>query len=174
MTAVTLPPSHSPTSDVAGLVRRYQDGVWRYLRLLGCSPEEADDLVQDTFLVALRKGLDDREPAAAATWLRRVARYLWLDRVRRTLRRGEVAWADAADLAWDPDDRGGSAWLEALRQCLDGLDGRSARVVELRYREKRSRAEVAHALGMRENGVKTLIQRLRRGLRECVERRLES
>ena len=43
--------------------------------------------------------------------------------------------------------------------------------VRLFYGEGRSRAEVAGAVGMRENGVKTALQRIRAALHTCIERK---
>lgn len=172
VTTLIHPSAQREADAVEVFVRRHQAVVWRYLRLLGCTPDTADDLTQDTFLISLRKGVAREEHAHARAWLRRVARNLWVDRNRRFRRRREVEWADQVDLVWTADESEAEARLGALQLCLDGLDNRSAEVVRLRYRENRSRAEIARELGMRENGVKTLIQRVRRGLRECVERRL--
>ncbi|HLQ37550.1 MAG TPA: hypothetical protein VK348_07100, partial [Planctomycetota bacterium] len=62
----------------------------------------------------------------------------------------------------------------ALRACVERLDGRARRAVELSYGigadDPSSRARVAVELGMKENGVKTLLQRVRQTLRECVQR----
>ena len=76
------------------------------------------------------------------------------------------AWRQAG-LANDLD---GS--LDALRQCRDELQGNAAAALRLFYDDELPRAEVARKLGMKETGVKTLLQRLRKRLRECVERRL--
>ena len=60
---------------------RDRTAVWRYLRMLGASADEADDLAQDTLLVALQGGLP-AEPERARALLRGIARNLWL-RTRR-------------------------------------------------------------------------------------------
>ncbi len=172
MTILTRPKPVIDTDPVEAFVQQHQTAVWRYLRLLGCEAHLADDLTQDSFLIALRKDVMREEPDAAIAWLRRVARHLWIDRQRSLRRRREVAWADQVDLIWSDSESERETRLEALRICLDGLDGRSARVVHLRYSEKRSRAEIASELGLRENGLKTMIQRLRSGLRDCVEGRM--
>ncbi|MEP0766974.1 MAG: sigma-70 family RNA polymerase sigma factor [Fimbriimonadia bacterium] len=67
--AVRVPYSVEP---VAALVacRPY---VVRYLRSLGASVEDAEDLVQDTLLVALRSMPSFRGDARLSTWLCRIA-----------------------------------------------------------------------------------------------------
>ena len=42
------------TLELADWIRAHQHMVWRYLRLLGADPHEADDLMQDTFVCFAR------------------------------------------------------------------------------------------------------------------------
>jgi RNA polymerase sigma-70 factor (ECF subfamily) len=159
--------------DLEAIVRQHQRALWRYLRALGAEPATADDLLQDTFLVALRAGLVDRGHAAVATFLRQTARHLFLRRRRDQGRREELL-VELADRLWQ-DECGrddGEQWLAALRTCVDALDGRPRDVVKLFYVDGKDRAAVAAALGMQENGVKTLLQRVRAVLRACVEQRI--
>jgi DNA-directed RNA polymerase specialized sigma24 family protein len=82
-----------------------------------------------------------------------------------------MAWADQVDAAWAAEQVG--RWdgprLEALRRCEEQLVGRRAAAVRMFYAEQRSRREIAAALGMKETGVKTLLQRVRQDLRQCIE-----
>lgn len=170
-----VPDADLHDGEVEQFVRTFQADVWRYLRNLGASPDAADDLTQDTFLIALKQPeLDWSDATAIRVWLRRTARHRWLDRLRTRRRRREVDWADQVDLLWDDAEVDSDRWVSALEHCLDGLEGRAAEAVALRYREQRSRADIAARFGLRENGLKTLLQRVRRGLRDCVERRLQA
>jgi len=166
-------PHAARTTDPAAL-RRQLHALWRYLRMHGASAHEADDLAQEAFVVALQKGADRADPAALAVFLRRTGRFLFL-RARAGGRPAEQL-ATAVDQLWDRDcahDRG-DGLLAALRACVERLDGRARRAVELSYGigadDPSSRARVAVELGMKENGVKTLLQRVRQTLRECVQR----
>lgn len=155
------------------IVHAHLRGVWRHLRTLGCPAFEADDLAQETFVVAFEKGLGDRNEHETAAFLRATARHLWLRSRSKQNRRAELLAAAAEDL-WARlcrDDSGDRALL-ALRECVHGLGDRARRLVHLFYGEERSRTEVAAALGMQENGVKTALQRVRQALRECVQERL--
>jgi RNA polymerase sigma-70 factor (ECF subfamily) len=153
-------------------VRRHVLGVWRYLRMLGCSPDQAEDLAQDAFVTALAKGATDRDPAALGSFLRQTARFLFLR--SRENARPAATLADAVDLLWARDcaDDDGGALVEAVRRCVAELSERASAALRLTYGEDRSRADVARALQMKENGVKTLLQRARRAVRDCVHRRL--
>lgn len=167
--------SVAASSDTGDGIRRHLHGVWRYLRMHGAAPHEADDLVQEAFVVAVQKGALALEPAATAAFLRRTARFLFL-RSRRDAREA-IALADSVDELWDRDCAAddGDGLLERLRECVQRLPERSRRAVELGYGlhadEPARRGEMAAALGLQANGVKTLMQRVRAWLRTCIERR---
>lgn len=160
------------TDALEAFVRRHQGAVWRFLRALGCPAHEADDLTQDTFLLALDRRQHQRDDAAAAAFLRQTAKHLWLHRRRDDRRRAERLLA-AADQLWrqDCERDDGAGWLAALELCLQQLEARSRRALELVYGERASRAELAAALGLGEHGARTLLQRVRAFLRDCIERR---
>ncbi|MBL8752468.1 MAG: sigma-70 family RNA polymerase sigma factor [Planctomycetes bacterium] len=163
----------TPAFDLGALVRRHQLGLWRYARALGVPAADAEDLLQDTFVVALRRLDADRGEAAVATFLRQTCKHLWLRR-RRDQSRREQLLLEHADAVWtrECDDDDGERWQAALRACVGGLDGRAREVVERFYGDGLPRDQVADRLGMKETGVKTLLQRVRALLRDCIERRL--
>ena len=158
------------------LVLRHQRGVWRYLRFLGAAPALADDLTQEAFLALGRAPVEDRGASAVAAWLRVTAGNLY--RAQGRAPGGELRLVDAAELerGWvlRAGDDGGEAWLAALDACLETLAPRQRCALELRYRAGRgaSRDELAAALELSAEGVKTLLRRAKARLRACVERRL--
>jgi len=165
---------HPPRVDVADLVGTHQTGLWRYLRFLGCSAPEAEDLVQETFLAVLRRPFDDLGAAPAAAYLRSVARNLLFKARARAGREMAAAELDRADAVWKEvaHDDGGDAYVDALRGCLERLDAKPRRALELQYEGRRSRSDIATALEMSEDGIKSLQRRTRALLRACIETRL--
>lgn len=174
MHLLAKPTAPEPATDEAAIARHLRM-LWRYLRMHGASAVEAEDLAQEAFVVALQKDAARLEPAATAAFLRRTARFLFL-RLRRG-GRAAIDLADAVDLLWarDCEADGGDGLLLALRQCVGALSERARRGLELSYGlgadAARGRSDVATELGMTENGVKTLLQRARQQLRECLQRR---
>jgi RNA polymerase sigma-70 factor (ECF subfamily) len=168
--------STSAGLDVAGLIKSHQAGVWRYLRMLGCSPTEADDLTQDTFLAVLQRPFNDLGPAATGAYLRKAARNLFLTSKRRNARWATLDELDELEAAWSrwARDDGGQHLLAALEQCLTTLAERARKALELRFREGRSRSEIAAGIGLSEDGAKNLLQRAKQHLRECIERRMRT
>ncbi|MBK8099641.1 MAG: hypothetical protein IPK26_21255 [Planctomycetes bacterium] len=175
MKLVSIPPV--PARDALGgleaLVARHQRSVWRFLRTLGADAALADELTQDAFLLAWKKQIVAQTDAETTAWLLRSARFLWLRRIRQRRRQEErvtavlLEWWLRHDVA-DGEDR----WLSALRHCRQQLQPRALAALELFYADGRSRAAAAQQLGMTEAGFKTLLQRTRELLRQCIERRL--
>lgn len=172
---VTSPGHERRDDEIEAWVRRHQVRAWRYVRMRGCPAHQADDLVQEAMLAAVHKDqhLQDDEPAAA--WLRGALENLWRMHLRsegRRARHTEAAIAARAIARLGPGDDAG-IWLAALQNCLQRLEGRSRQLLDLHYRAGRSRLAIAEELGMRENGVKALLRRVRAVLRDCVTRHLQ-
>lgn len=129
--------------------RYYQPLLNLFYRLTG-SRSEAEDLVQETWVRALRSLQEPRE-VAVRPWLYRIATNLWRDEARKHGRRRQRGLAAAplpADLpAPAPDDVSGAveqtqtrAWVRAavLRLSLP-----HQQVLMLRYYQKLSYEEIA-------------------------------
>ncbi len=61
---------------------------------------------------------------------------------------------------------------EALETCLDGLPKKSRRLLDLRYVDDLSAAEVAKSIGSTDGSVRVLLSRARTALADCVQHRL--
>jgi RNA polymerase sigma-70 factor (ECF subfamily) len=155
------------------LIRAHQAGVWRHLRLCGAPADLADDLTQETFLRLCAQPPEARGDAALAGWLRATARNLLANSRRRppVLPLDDDA-AEAAHAEYDRDD-GGERWRRALAACLETLPARERDAIARRYSPGGSRAAIAAALQLADEGVKTLLRRARARLFACVQRRLQ-
>jgi RNA polymerase sigma-70 factor, ECF subfamily len=67
---------------------------------------------------------------------------------------------------------GAPARLAALRQCLGQLQGKSKRVLEMRYLHDHGASWIAEKMGMTQGAVWTLLHRARKALADCIDRRL--
>ena len=157
------------------LVERYQRRLWwSCLRMLG-DPDEADDVVQDTFVRAWER-LGDFDPAHRFyTWVFTIARNRCLNALRRrrtwgflSLSSGDDSPALAArELA---EERAEDAELaRALEACLEGLPGDQREAFELRHGEGFRYAEIAAVLEVPEGTVMSRLHRAREKMRDCLE-----
>jgi RNA polymerase sigma-70 factor (ECF subfamily) len=167
--------------ELAVLVRGHQAELYRYMRYLGADKAAAEDPVQETFLAAFRSTAlpDTANDRATAAWLRGIARNLFLRGWRKSKRRpvrADSALLERAEAVWAAEflrEGDGFDYLEALRKCLETLSESHRHTLDLRYAEKKSRSEMARLLQMTENGVKSLLRRIRAGLADCIRKRLE-
>jgi RNA polymerase sigma-70 factor (ECF subfamily) len=160
--------------EIEELVQRHQGAVRGFLAFLGCRPDRIDDLLQDVFLSFLSAHFEDRGEASTRAFLRRIARNLFLKSIQRDRRQIVTLDPVAAESAWVEFERedGGTGYLTALKRCLEGVRGRAAEVLKLRYDEGVRLTSVASRLGLTESGVKSILVRTKRRLRDCIQRRL--
>ena len=158
---------------LAAWLRKHERGLWRYLRLLGCKPDEAEDFCQDALLAGIaQQRRSGKAPSAA--WLRTAARNFYWMELRRQSRRPDLRSLGDVDAVYErhAGDDGGDRYQEALHACLESLSPRSRLALELRYAEGCGREAIAARVGIGQHGVKSLLQRLRRTLQDCIQKRV--
>ena len=148
----------------AELVRQHQGSVFSIgLRMLN-RRDQAEDLAQDVFLQLFRK-LDSIESSDhLGFWLRRVASNLAIDWLRRAPYATTLPLEPGTDIAAEDPDRDPLMSRE-LERLLGELAPQPRAVMLLRYQEDRDVAEIAAALDMPVNTVKSHIKRSLTALR---------
>lgn len=164
--------------DVGELIRKHQNGVWRYLRMLGCDAATADDLTQETFLRILKRDtFVEHNDTATAGYLRRTAYNLVVSQHRKLGKTQTVAEPAVLDEIWNRwagKDLSGNAAVDALGKCLSRLTDRAQTALKMRFGTGASRSEIGEALGISDHGARNLMQRAKQQLRQCVEEALRN
>lgn len=151
------------------LVERHRDRAYAVALRITRSPAEAAEAAQEALVRAWVALPSFRGEAAFGTWLHRVVARRALDRAEALSRRRgrevgvEAALEEAGD-APAPRDHLLAGRLEAL---LGRLSPAQRAVVTLFYLEERRVEDVAAALGMPGNTVKTHLHRARAALRQA-------
>lgn len=138
-------------------------------RLLG-QREDAEDLVQEAFLVALER-IDSFQPGRPfAPWFFRILTNRGLNaRKSRSLRQMEAIPADAPARGESPERAAERSELrERLRAVLDGLPERQRTIVQLFELEGFSSAEIAEILELSDGTVRWHLHHARKVLREAL------
>lgn len=156
--------SQSPPVDMPALVAAHHAAVYRYARrLTGCAAQ-AEDLTQQTFLIAQQKLDQLRDPARSGGWLLAIARNCFL----KSRRRPEPAAASVGinvehlpgrTTAGDAIDR------EALEQALAQLPDEFRLVLLMFYFEELSYQEIAAQLELPLGTVMSRMSRAKTQLR---------
>ena len=156
--------------DRERFVRIYRADSRRMSKLasqtLGPGPK-AEDAVHDAFLKFIQHfdELRDRPEDCVAAWLAVVVKNTALDMLRKN--RHETALEDVSWEAAVPADQGE---FHALVAIIRGMPEDYRRVLELRFVAEWSVAEIAQAMGLGENTVKTRIFRGRKMLMERLRK----
>lgn len=155
---------------------QHQAGVWRYLRALGASPSLADECTQDVFVHVHTRLLAVPRDGGAGAFLRKLAHDRFVDgqRAARRWSAQQAEYAQFVTVHWTvaDDAEDGGPWLQALRACVQRLDGRARELVSAFYGEGLTREQVAVRFGLGQEGVKSALARVRTALRHCVEAKL--
>lgn len=155
------------------LMRRHNERVYRAARAIVRDDREAEDVMQQAYVNAYAHLRQFNGHARFSTWLTRIAVNEALARVRR-LRRYEPFDDDSSNLepmmprstANSPERQAFSGELRALLEAaIDGLPDGAREVFILREVEGLNTADVAQALGVSDDVVKTRLSRARAALR---------
>lgn len=139
----------------------------RRLALVLCRDrQEADDLVQDALVQAVRRPPTPLSPDALRAWLRTVMVRLYLRRRRRALREAKTLLRLRRERP--PPDPGLSEPTEVVLAALQALAPRQRSCVVLRYLEDLPEEEVASLLGLRPGTVKAHLAQARERLRSLM------
>lgn len=178
----------SATPDV--WVDEHGDCLYRYALVRVRTPEVAQDLVQETFLAALRSQDKFAGRSSVRSWLCGILKNKIVD-YYRTLGR-ETSFSDMAFLSdefsekfvdggwvhadapkdWKPEAdviAHRAEFWDTMRSCLGKLPDRIANVFMLREMEEISTKEICEMLSITESNLFVMLHRARMALRECLE-----
>ncbi len=172
----------SESRDPSRWVDEYGDALFRFAILRVRDAEVAADLVQDTFLSALKGAEGFRGGSSVRTWLTGILKNKIIDYYRRN--RSEVLQSDlhpeGDELAHAESLRSGwkdspSSLVEnrefwaVLSGCLDGLPEAHRRAFSLREFDGLSSEEIRKVLDVTPTNLWVMLHRARTKLRRCLE-----
>jgi RNA polymerase sigma-70 factor (ECF subfamily) len=150
------------------LVERYAAKLRRYvMRFINCGPDDAEDIVQNTFINAYRNLNDFDTGLKFSSWIYRIAHNEAVSHVRRIAARAAMPWEDdklealasEVDVEEDLHKKMNGA---AIRAAVDRLDAKYKEVLVLRYFEDKSYEEISDILRKPQGSVSSLITRAKR------------
>nr|WP_301332491.1 sigma-70 family RNA polymerase sigma factor [Parerythrobacter lacustris] len=149
------------------LLTEVQLWLERYFRRR-CAPAMLDDLVQEVMLAVHRKRASWDASRPFLPWLAAIARYRWVDHLRKVYRTEEDALEDH-DAA---EDSGEDALLArlSLERMFVQIPSKQSEAIELVKIEGLSIAEAAERSGQSESAVKVNIHRGLKKLAALVEK----
>jgi len=156
---------------IDGLYREHRAAILAYLVRRAAAPEDAADLLAETFIVALRRPEHVPDGAAARLWLFGVARRVLANHHRGVRRRDAAVERLAAVLriqaAAAPP---AAADMIAMRQQLAGLAPDDRELLTLIAWDGLTPTEAAHVLDINPATARARLMRARRRLRASLDR----
>jgi RNA polymerase sigma-70 factor (ECF subfamily) len=172
-----VPPT-VPGQDPERFVRLFVEGqreILRYILALVPDLDDAHDILQETAVDLWRK-FDRYDPACPfAPWACRFAiRRVLKHRVQKMRRNKYLSLESLTQIADERMEKEGilEDRRRALEMCLERLSAADRLVVEQRYSRQMSVAKMAGITGQNTSTLYKALERIRRRLFECVNRRL--
>ena len=187
--------SEEPANDPATWVEAHGDALFRFALTRVNNRAVAEDLVQETFLAALKSRERFRGGSTVKTWLTSILKHKVIDHYRKKNRaeslqaaaefyereEGELFSADGhwnfdnpnVPAAWSPEqvlsaDR--SEFMASFHACARKLPERIRQVFLMRELDGTSSPEICETMGISQQNLWTMLHRARMALRACLQR----
>ena len=163
--------SISAMRDLAGLWVQSQPVISAYISANVIDAHHAEDLVQEVAQVVAEKFAEFDRARSFTSWAMGIARNRLL-KYYRSHARDRIVLSETAlsrlgegleRIEHEAEDR-----REALRICLDRIQGRRRQVLEMRYGESAAIPEIASRFSMSASAVSVMLHRIRAVLHGCI------
>ena len=160
------------------LVRENEAMLMTYLRAAVHNQSAAEDLFQETMLVAWRK-LDEYDRSCPfGPWVRGIAAKLIMAHFRKAKSDIMITGCDALEYLSKQiehiHERSGDTWeqkIDTLRQCIEALPDNYREMIELRYFKHQPASRISEITKVSLEAVRKRLQRARVQLLDCLRRK---
>lgn len=149
------------------VLEQHYERLRRFVRSRVSNPEEADDIVQEVCLRAVRKLDTVRDTGRVESWLYQIARNAIIDHYRRS--RPVAPLADDLPGADDVARLGTPDLTGCMTRLLDDLHPTDQEALRLTAFDGLKQRELAEQLDISLSGAKSRVQRARIRLRDLIE-----
>ena len=158
----------------ANLYQRYAPALFKYLRRHIPALDDAEDILTEVFIGALRHDLTEMSEDEQRAWLWSVARNKINDSYRQASRRQHVSLDVLGETLEDemtPEQLAlQQEEADSLRRYLQRLSAAQQEVLQLRFIGGLRCTEIATLLNKREGAIRSILSRALNGLRKYYER----
>jgi RNA polymerase sigma-70 factor (ECF subfamily) len=137
------------------IVRRHQRPLLNFFRRMGASRDEAEDMVQETFLRLFDYRFRYRPLAKFTTFLYRLASHVRTDGLRKLQRQPRIGQLSEQSSSVEGNTAAGVGAKLDIQAALDGLSEKLRPVVVMAYFQGLRYREIAKALGIPQGTVKS-------------------
>jgi RNA polymerase sigma-70 factor (ECF subfamily) len=179
-------------------VERYGDYLFNYAVVRVNDTGKAEDLVQETFLAALKARDRFRGDSSERTWLTSILKRKIIDTYRKKYSSKEIAFGEHEETVFDGDfyrseEPFKGHWLEGrgpnshsflpdgeleqqelmkfINLCIDNLQPQLAAAFVMRMIDEEDSETICKELGITPSNLWVMLHRARLRMRECLERK---
>lgn len=153
------------------LIEKYRQPLFRHALYILRDQDDAYDVVQETYIRAIRETRIFEPDFRMKAWLFRVTKNLCLNQVRNTTRRAAILQANP-----QPDRQEPEQWQKMfegeqeilMMETLDKLSDDHREILVLRYYDELSYAEIAQVLDIKLGTVMSRLSRARQSIQAIL------
>lgn len=159
--------------SIEEIYQQYSSTVYKYLLCLSGDAQIAEDLTQETFVIAVKKINQFRGDCKISTWLCQIAKHLWYKELKKTKKSNSISMEELSE-----DLKTENIVEEFILQQdeklnfyknMQKLDELARQVVYLRMMGNLSFIEIAEILGKTPNWARVTFFRAKQKIREEKE-----
>ena len=166
--------------DLIRTAVKHQDALVGYAYAMLRDWSSAEDVFQESIVVLSRKWERFDPEKNALSWIRGIVRFQTLNLMRTRKNEvlcGDEGLLDVIDRQFEKyADEWGTSRLDAmraaLRRCIQGIGERGRGLILGFYEASLSCRNLAQSTGRTENAVRLHLHRIRKRLKECIERKM--
>lgn len=174
-------------------VEQYGDILYRFALVRVQNHSVAEDLVQDTFVVALKSQGSFRKQASPQTWLIGILKHKIIDHYRSNHKTVSIEATTASGSGTDDDSGNTSgtkipvnqckewavtpekivedgAFRDTLNSCLDRLPEKSRQIFLMREADEIKSEEICKVFNLTPTNLWVTLHRIRNQLKNCLEK----
>jgi len=174
-------------NDLTNWVNEFTGGLYKWAYYKTSSAETAEDLVQETFLVAAEKFSSFKGDSSPKTWLFAILNHKIIDYYRKKVKMpvgiesGVISNYFDEHGSWQKEKRpndwqdeenhllDNNEFQKVLQKCLDALPEQWNMCVKLKYLTKKNSDDICQKLGIAPTNYWQIVHRAKLQLRNCVE-----
>lgn len=173
--------------DLTDWVNEFTNELYKWAYYKTSSVETAEDLVQETFLVAAQKMDSFKGDSSPKTWLFAILNHKIIDHYRKSIHKPVAMEVNTISTYFDEDGSwqqkkqpkdwqveenhllDDDEFQQILQKCLDALPEKWNTCVKLKYLTEKSGEDICQELGIAPTNFWQIVHRAKLQLRNCIE-----
>ena len=146
------------------IIECYQKPLYHYIYCIVNSIQDAEDIVQDTFLMALSKINQYKSDTKFSAWMYRIARNISYNYIKK---RKRILLFDCSDITTMIEDRNPSFVIEndlqqRMKEVFQRMTFQEKHILVLRIYEEKSYEEIAYIMKISQSACRKKYERARK------------